>query len=1061
LISKRDVQLGKIALREGMVTKDQINQCLALKKKLAKTKGKKVALGALLLKKEYLTQTQLEEIIKLHNAAGGGADGDKEDKKKSGRNGKLSKKPSRTGTSARQKKSEKGEKADDAAADGAEEADGEAAKKAARKKASTKRRAKTDVEKARSQRAAKAKAEEAAAADEEAGKRTSARAKKTSARSKSAGKSRVGETSSARKKPVTKKRPKSSIGSMAEADPAIFHSAAEDEIDGDDHRIIACADCGKKYRIKPKQTGKRFKCRRCKSRVKVPKDLFERPIDAGGSDMGASAGLEVDEFSLSSADMEPLESGEGAVGTATAKKPKQSVKAAAAQAQKAIQRVQKETSLSDLIKDAETRRSRPLTPKSTFGVAQMLTIGLCVAGLVGLVGGIVYWKQQAAAAEEAAREARLRGAFDDWKGDLDGALAAAEEAKTRGNPIDIGGAITKLEEVRGAKKDLTGSNLERALAFEEESGVVDVHRELFLAQGRGYLKEGGIYVEDALAAFARAAEIDPSDEDSQLLLARVRIRARRYGDAASGLEGLAGGSEAAKALRGLAYERGEAGSEAAEAYQGLSGAADVLVARAWLVGGQEDKALGALSDGGEGQEAAARHVMRALAHEAKDDPSRAEAAFEAAVRSAGSTTPFALVAQGEYLLRQGKADQALEALQAARSLVPTPRGSLALGDAYLHALQVERARTAYREALGQPSLTPEGALLVAGEVDPFEAPLGPDPRTLAGCRLAALELGARNLEGARGAYLAVLQADPFCVVAHAGLAFVDVLEEVVDETTAGRIERALALSAKLDGAVGEVVHSVESGQVLTFYASFLLNEGRDDAAAEALTEAKAADPSLEPQLTTLRGDYLRRKTYHSDSAMAFKTALSIEVSPTNPSGYVYSQAEAIFESSSPDDGAAMSKVEGGVLAALAFNPFNAHAHLLEARRVVAQGRAEEAVVHLDRAIEVNPFFDEAYVARGFLYARDLPETQRGREAAARALADFELATRLQDSPRAETLYGEALAHNTLNQRGRAMDCCERALALDSGHREARALLEEIKEFLGVDESGGAPVDRPR
>ena len=69
MISKRDVQLGKIALKAGFVSKDQITKCLSLQKKLAKAKGKKVALGSLLLKKGYIDKEQLEEIVRLHNEA--------------------------------------------------------------------------------------------------------------------------------------------------------------------------------------------------------------------------------------------------------------------------------------------------------------------------------------------------------------------------------------------------------------------------------------------------------------------------------------------------------------------------------------------------------------------------------------------------------------------------------------------------------------------------------------------------------------------------------------------------------------------------------------------------------------------------------------------------------------------------------------------------------------------------------------------------------------------------------------------------------------------------------
>src|SRR5271170_7016724 len=63
LISKRDLQLGKIALRAGMVTKEQLAKSLAIQKKLEKPVG----LGAIFVKKGYINKDQLEEIVQRHN----------------------------------------------------------------------------------------------------------------------------------------------------------------------------------------------------------------------------------------------------------------------------------------------------------------------------------------------------------------------------------------------------------------------------------------------------------------------------------------------------------------------------------------------------------------------------------------------------------------------------------------------------------------------------------------------------------------------------------------------------------------------------------------------------------------------------------------------------------------------------------------------------------------------------------------------------------------------------------------------------------------------------------
>ena len=79
MISKRDVQLGKIALAEDMVSKEQINKCLKIKKKL-KTKA---SLGAILVKKGYIDKDQLEVIVGIHNNRTNGKNDDTKSRRKS------------------------------------------------------------------------------------------------------------------------------------------------------------------------------------------------------------------------------------------------------------------------------------------------------------------------------------------------------------------------------------------------------------------------------------------------------------------------------------------------------------------------------------------------------------------------------------------------------------------------------------------------------------------------------------------------------------------------------------------------------------------------------------------------------------------------------------------------------------------------------------------------------------------------------------------------------------------------------------------------------------------
>lgn len=61
MLSRADILFGKIAVAEGMVTQEQVDECVKLQESLAERKP----LGVILMEKEYLTQDHLQRIIEL------------------------------------------------------------------------------------------------------------------------------------------------------------------------------------------------------------------------------------------------------------------------------------------------------------------------------------------------------------------------------------------------------------------------------------------------------------------------------------------------------------------------------------------------------------------------------------------------------------------------------------------------------------------------------------------------------------------------------------------------------------------------------------------------------------------------------------------------------------------------------------------------------------------------------------------------------------------------------------------------------------------------------------
>lgn len=1055
MISKRDLQLGKIAMRAGMVTKDQITRCLALKKKLAETKGKDVALGALLLKKGYITQEQLEEIVRLHNEKGGSADG--EARGRSGRR-KRAKRASSAGEASGETSGEAATataSAEAGATDPADAAgDDEAAERARAKKA-------------RAKKARAKKAREGADPDAPAGERArrgangaqpAARSSRRAAPEASGEASKPEEASDAGAVESAEGTVEST--SHSDADPALFASAPEGATDDEDRRLIACPDCGKQYRVREKQTGKRFACRRCKSRVKVPKDLFSRPIEAAPKAKGkpkSRADVEVEEFTLSSSEQAPDDEEAG---------PTPSVRAAAAQAAAAIKKVQAQTSIADLARAATQQQKKGLPPRTKFGPRQAATLLVSVLGLVGVVGGALWARERSRLEAEAAAQALADRELGAWRQSLEGAVAKAEGALAKRSPIEIGTALADLRLVLGERAALSRrDNQARSQAELVARKVDELARTLLLARADAYAAEGGLRgAEEAIVALAEAVRETPDDEALTVRLGRRLIAAHRHEEAAKALERLAERSAAARCLRGLALERGDDGPRAAEEYAKVEHPlAPVLVARAHVADRAWAAALTALG-GASGLDArgkAAGKVIEALAHEGKGDLRAADAAYvEAGAEVADVPEPR--IARGEFLLRQGRVDEAVVELERAKTIGGTARGLLALGDAYAAQLETDRARAVYRDATALPAMVEAGDATAPGGVDPFEAPFQSDARALARVRLGALEAGAGRVGPAREQLGQAQQLDPFVVEAEVLLAELD-LREANLPLADSRLARVELLLRRLEGPGrapeqrgAELVRAPVAAQALVVRAAHLHAAGRFQEALDRVARAEQVDPAVSAAANALRGRLFEALNQHERAYEAFARAAALEVEPTSPAGRAYVGArKALDEAGAGGVGKALAGVE----AALSFNPYHASAQLLRARALVLDGRASLAVPALEAAIGLNGYLRDAFVARGFLHVRDLPEQERTREAATRALGDFQFALRVeakQGGERAETHYGLALVHFLLNDLRAALDAANRCLELDEKFTEGWGLRARIKERQG--DRAGASAD---
>ena len=971
MISKRDVQLGKIALKAGFISKDQLTKCLALKKKLAKEKGKKVALGALLLKKGYLDKAQLEECVKLHNAAlekAGDASEESQVAEKS--------KPSKADAEARKKRRSTRAKVAAAPEEASEERPASRSKKSKRS---------------------------AAGEGDEEPKASTATATRTKDKD-GAGKAKPGEKRSSRSRSQRTSRETRSKRGKREADPiesaidavdpAIFASAMESEVESDTRRLIACPECGKKYRVKQNQAGRRFSCRRCEHRIKVPKDLFVR--DSEVSEVHAA--VEVEEFVLGSGEFSPDEEsdappakgrGKGKAPAAPAKgKGKAGVAAAAAQAAKAVEKVGgAQLSIADLAAQAANFKAAPMAPKRRFGAKELGTMLASAAALAGLCfGSWQFFVAMPAAEKEAQRLARLEAVYKKtFQDPLDLALESASQALKDESPRALGSAREQLAQL--AKMDgLMGDTKARATAYATKQDLEAKIRDYMVTEGRMYLKQGGLQATRGLDVLSRALELPGITEDVRLEVARIEIEHRQFETAIKILGEPT--TPAAKALVGLAWERGGVAGEAAKAYEGLGPLVPVLVARGHLAEGNPKAALIELqkASGLEGEDQAAAFLVEGSAQEADGNFAAAGAAFDRAVAAAGES-PVPHAARAEFLLRRGKLDEALA--DAKRS--GCPRGILAKADVLLAQLELDKAIAAYREAANSQPRTP--TKLFEG-LDPFEAAAPSDPATLARCRLAQVYFAQDRYGEATEAVNEALNAHPNEPVALATLTLFALLQEVQNGPDI-YLDRALGLIARAKPRkVAPYITSRGSAFVLFVRGLQRLQKDRLDEALEALRLAPEYDPALTSACNVLIGRCETGKGRRTNAERAYLESARSE----------RDTSLALLQSKLGR--VKLPGIEEAAQALLARNPYHAQARLVRAQARLAAGKPTEALADVSAAIVDNPQIQGAYLQRAFLYLRDLPQDLRDPDKGGQ---DVAMALKLEGTSEKEVLlYAEAL-----------------------------------------------------
>lgn len=919
MISKRDVQLGKIALQEDMVSKEQINKCLKIKKKL-KTKA---SLGAILLKKGYIDRDQLEIIVGIHNNKSDGKDGDEQkkskrkgsrkDKKKDPENteAKESKKDSeraerrkKRATAKRKREkldAEEAETAKDKSGDETEakveepEVEEKTESKKEDKEARRSKRSKSleAKRKRRSKRLAEEKDDKESADkdgddddtekskekidEEKSKKRRSGRKKRRSKREDKSKDPDIGPAinKDAEDKKKAREEAKAKSGDPEKSDnddeeefldPSVLVSAASEVPDEqadlmanllastlegpeDEHhsfesgaslisdsllesadmtvsqeeevvddagkiqkKIIACSDCGKKYRVKPKQAGKRFDCRRCKTKVRVPKDYFDVPNDdiqevppkkkrrdkkdrkkgrtgrhsrrskrSKTKASKSSGSIPVEEFDLGA-----MESDEEFEAQSKAKKEskRKSERAERATATKK----ESKASIADLAAQAlKAPKAGPEAQRMSKGsIVQLVSFSIVLFLVIGgVVGYLQYEESVRVAAIEKNRNAEWTKISDSLLQLNKTVEALLEKPAITANDADELRSMEREVQTKDAVRDtlLFPENRKKALDLSENTYKFKEKRQLLLS------KAAGIFVgmnnlagqQEAVSIYKKTLEIKKNPD---VLAAYGQALARLYEwetalAAAQKALDLDKTNKNALLAKGHILESADAPNEAADVYELLARVepfAGVLCARAWMNAGDKSSAQKKLGEAKNAEaiqsdpvKLATVQIFQAEIHLRKDEFDAAEMNLNKAVKTAPEFH-WPHIKLGYLHLAKGQFDTAVTEFEAALKKGGGPEAYLGLAITYESNFDTNKAKEFYRKAAGaKPTETSRGPVI--GSVVLMTKPLNPqNARSRAKRRLGDLYRALGDLDRAEREYLESRRADQWNGIALTRLA---------------------------------------------------------------------------------------------------------------------------------------------------------------------------------------------------------------------------------------------------------------------------------------------------
>jgi tetratricopeptide (TPR) repeat protein len=359
------------------------------------------------------------------------------------------------------------------------------------------------------------------------------------------------------------------------------------------------------------------------------------------------------------------------------------------------------------------------------------------------------------------------------------------------------------------------------------------------------------------------------------------------------------------------------------------------------------------------------------------------------------------------------------------------RAAAGLGDAKAGQLDEDGARQARLQAVTLP-LRPSGALL-AGEVDAFDDPRGCDPRAAAYRRLGDASFAIGRIDDARSMYWKAVETDAFDAESVAALFRVEAAQNDISSAEVHvKQARNLLTSANDKGGPGEpppLVRGATTARVLLAEALFWKAKGDQMTAEKTIDASLSADAQVAGAYAyALKGKILKdRSDARADGE--FKRALELEESAKDLTARFYAQAKSqVVAAAKSGDAATIQKARAAVGAVLALRPQHAHALYLRGRLDVLGKKWDEALKDFTDALDQNPCFRDAYIARGFLLVRDLPDERRDEQAGEKARSDFSLAIQY-DEAKGDGFYGLALVYWRKGDTNHTLENVEKAINL--------------------------------